>query len=326
MLLFGCLFAAADAVFGSLVVELFAWDVSAVLSHGFLFFLWAWLAGGYLRQALLSGGVRNPIRRSPGALSLGIVEMSIVLGLVDLLFLIFVLVQIGYLFGGAALVESSSAWTYAAYARRGFFELVAVAALVLPLLLIGEWVLRKESCATLRNFRLLASALVGLLFIIMASALVRMRLYQQEFGLTELRLYTTVFMSWLALVFVWLLMTVLRGRRSRFAFGELVTGFLFLAVLNGINPDAYIARTNIERAATGKRFDPAYAASLSDDAVPALIEGIPMLAASDRSRLIEVLRQDAGRRSRGDWRTWNRGRALASESLSENSAVLQSAP
>lgn len=323
VLLFGCLFAAADAVFEGLVTNLFAWDVRAVVSHGFLFGFWGWLAGGYLRQALLSSDVRNPIRRCPHVLSLGIVETGIVLGLLDLLFLAFVLVQLGYLFGGTALVESSAGWTYAEYARRGFFELVAVAALVLPLLLLGEWVLRKESRATLRGFRLLAGVLIALLFIIMASALVRMRLYQQEFGLTELRLYTTAFMAWLAVVFVWLLLTVLRGRRSRFAFGALVAGFVFLTVLNAINPDAYIARTNIERAAEGKRFDSAYAASLSDDAVPTLINGLPSLAAADRTILIEQLRQTSGRRSRGDWRTWNRGRALAADVLNENGTVQQ---
>ena len=300
VLLFGCLFAAADAVFEGLVTNLFAWDVRAVVSHGFLFGFWAWLAGGYWRQALLSSDVRNPIRRCPHVLSLGIVETGIVLGLLDLLFLAFVLVQLGYLFGGTALVESSAGWTYAEYARRGFFELVAVAALVLPLLLLGEWVLRKESRATLR-----------------------MRLYQQEFGLTELRLYTTAFMAWLAVVFVWLLLTVLRGRRSRFAFGALVAGFVFLTVLNAINPDAYIARTNIERAAEGKRFDSAYAASLSDDAVPTLINGLASLAAADRTILIEQLRQTSGRRSRGDWRTWNRGRALAADVLNENGTVQQ---
>ncbi|MDQ3328880.1 MAG: DUF4173 domain-containing protein [Chloroflexota bacterium] len=139
VLIFGCLFAAADGVFEGLVSNLFAWDVASVLWHGVLFAFSGWFAGGFLRQALLSRDVPNPIRRCHRALSLGIVEMGIVLGLLDVLFLAFVLVPLRYLFGGAALVESSSGLTYAEYARRGFFELVAVAALVLPLLLLGEW-------------------------------------------------------------------------------------------------------------------------------------------------------------------------------------------
>ena len=56
------------------------------------------------------------------------------LGLLDALFLAFVAVQARYFFGGTqrlALLEL----TYAEYARRGFFELLAVAGLVVPLLL-----------------------------------------------------------------------------------------------------------------------------------------------------------------------------------------------
>ena len=43
------------------------------------------------------------------------------------------IVQLRYLFGGAALVHVTAGLTYAQYARRGFFELVTVAALLLAL-------------------------------------------------------------------------------------------------------------------------------------------------------------------------------------------------
>src|SRR5262245_41251763 len=95
---------------------------------------------------------------------------------------------------------------------QGFFELVGVAALVLPLLLAAHWLLRKEKARDEIVFRVLAGAQIALLFVMMVSAFQRMRLYQREYGLTELRVYTTVFMGWLAVVFVWFTMTVLRGR------------------------------------------------------------------------------------------------------------------
>src|SRR3712207_9305529 len=114
---------------------------------------------------------------------------SIVLGLLDLLFLTFVVIQVRYLFGGAARVAATAGLTYAEYARRGFFELVTVTALALPLLLIAHWLLRTETRAHERLFKALARIMVVLLFVVVASALQRMYLYQQEFGLTELRLY-----------------------------------------------------------------------------------------------------------------------------------------
>jgi hypothetical protein len=55
-----------------------------------------------------------------------------VLGLLDLLFLTFVVIQVRYLFGGAGRVAATAGLTHTEYARRGFFELVTVTALALP--------------------------------------------------------------------------------------------------------------------------------------------------------------------------------------------------
>ena len=52
---------------------------------------------------------------------------------------------------------------------------------------------------------------------VIASAAYRMRLYQEAYGLTEERLYGSVFIVWLTAVLGWLVFTVLRGRRERFA-------------------------------------------------------------------------------------------------------------
>jgi hypothetical protein len=103
--------------------------------------------------------------------------------------------------------------TYAEYARQGFFELVAVAALVLLLLLVAHELLRRHTVSPGQQwlFRALAGGQIVLLYVIMASAGQRMRLYQEAFGLTELRLYATAFMLWLAAVFAWFTVTVLRG-------------------------------------------------------------------------------------------------------------------
>src|SRR5206468_563436 len=98
----------------------------------------------------------------------GVTEVAVVLGLLNALFLAFVLVQVRYFFGGAALVQVTRGLTCADYARRGFFELVAVTALVLPVLLAAHWLLPKESTGPQRLFRVLAGSLVAMLFVIMA--------------------------------------------------------------------------------------------------------------------------------------------------------------
>ncbi len=64
----------------------------------------------------------------------GNIEVTILLGSVNVLFGLFIVLQASYFFGGAANI-TNNALTYAEYARRGFFELTAIASLTLGLIL-----------------------------------------------------------------------------------------------------------------------------------------------------------------------------------------------
>ncbi|HEX8476416.1 MAG TPA: DUF4173 domain-containing protein [Pyrinomonadaceae bacterium] len=262
---------------------------------------------------------------APQVFSLGIVEIGVVLGLVNLLFISFVVVQIRYFFGGAEWVVSSTGLTYAEYARRGFFELVWVAALVLPLLLGAHWLLRKETAAHERIFRVLAGVQVVLLFVIMLSAVRRMRLYQSEYGMTELRLYTTAFMAWLGLVFMWFAATVLRGRRERFACGALAAGLCVVGLLHVLSPDRFIVQTNAALVKHGRVFDATYASSLSADAVPSLIEAMPEMSLDERGAVASRMLDDWSLPAETDWRTWNWSRAEAWRAVQLNETMLREA-
>ena len=326
LLLFGTLFAAADVVFGELVGAAVP-DVRDPATHVLVVLAWAWLAAGTLRAFLrppssAAASAREEPRRDGGG-----TEVVVALALVDVLFLAFVVVQLRYFFGGADLVERTTGLTYAEYARQGFFELLAVAALVLPLLLVGDWLVRRGR----RGFRLLALVLVALLAVVIASALERMRLYQLEFGLTEARVYATAFMLWLTAVFAWLALSVLRGRRDRFAGGALAAAFAAVLALNAVNPDALIASTNIDRWREGKLFDVYYLGELSDDATPTLVRELPTLAAAGDAGAAAVaqrLLSDAERRR--DWRSWSLSRSRAEEAVraheDELQAVVRAAP
>jgi hypothetical protein len=323
LIVFGGLLVAADAVFEGLARKLLHVNFSTLFSHVFLIIFFGWIVAGFLRGMLLgkerewAAGQRLP------AVSLGIIETGIALGLLDLLFLLFVLVQFRYFFGGAALVGVTPGLTYAEYARRGFFQLLAVAMLALPLLLAAHWLLRKEQLAHERIFRALAGVQILLLFVIMVSAFQRMRLYQQEYGLTEQRLYPTAFMGWLAVVFVWFILTVLRDRRERFACGALVAGYLLIAVLHFLNPDALIARTNAARVKASRSFDARYATWLSADAAPELVAALPSLNPPDGCAVAaSILKRWPPSEPQG-WRTWSWGRAEARRVVNENATTLQ---
>jgi hypothetical protein len=306
LFLFGALFVAADSVFQDYVKNAVP-DPGDLTLHVALVALFAWVSAGLVREYLSKP---EPVDASVQPwFRLGATELTVVLALLDLLFLAFVLVQLRYLFGGDTLVEERTHLTYAEYARHGFFELVTVAVLVLPLLLLADWVRRRDPETRDRLFQVLAGALILLLFVVMASALQRMRLYQREYGLTELRVYTTGFMLWLAVVFVWTGITVLRGRRDLFAVGALVSGFAAILAINLVNPDSLIARTNLDR----PNLDLPYLMRLSDDATPELVKALPTLAPRQREQLAAEL---ASRRSaKSDWRTWNLSRHRSQQAL-----------
>ncbi|HEU0174805.1 MAG TPA: DUF4173 domain-containing protein [Blastocatellia bacterium] len=323
LLIFGGLLASADAVFSGIILRLFDWDVESLVVHCLLTAIIAWAVAGFLRGVVTGKEMKAGAANRPAFLWLGVTETAIILGLLDVLFLKFVVVQFQYFFGGAARIQAVAGLTYAEYARSGFFELVGVAALVLPLLLATHWLLRKEKARDEIVFRILAGAQIALLFVIMVSALQRMRLYQREYGLTELRVYTTVFMGWLAVVFVWFAMTVLRGRRERFAFGAVATGFLAIGALVAVNPDRLIARVNVDHAIAGRDFDAAYAASLSADAVPELIEALAKLNRSQRCALAAQILQNKPIAGSPGWRRWNWSCAEAARALAAGEQELR---
>jgi hypothetical protein len=316
LLLFGGLFVAADAVFKQLVSSAIPSLDAALVERLLIVAIWAWVAGGLLRDLLASRADDEEIPFAQVRPRLGALEVGVALAFLDLLFLAFVVVQFRYLFGGSALVQSEAHLTYAEYARHGFFELVAVTALTLPVLLLGDWAIGPDGRGR-RAFRWLAGALLALLGVVIASALERMRLYVQHFGLTELRLYATGGILWLAVVSAWFAVTVLRGRRHAFAVGALIAGFAATLVLNLLSPDALIARTNVTRPVV----DVPYLAGLSDDAVPTLVSRISSLPAAQQTELArELLRPDA---AGGDWRSWNVSRSRADKALRAHRDELQ---
>ena len=323
LLLFGGLFAAADAAFAGLIMTIFRLDIVDLVEHTIIIGFVAWVVGGVLHLALFGDLGEFTVAGWSSPLRLGIVELSVVLGALDALFLAFVVVQVRYFFGGANLVETSATLTYADSARRGFFELVWVAALMLPLLLAADWVLRAETDRQRQLFRILAGGLIALLFVIMASALQRMRLYTAEYGLTELRFYTTAFMGWLAVLLVWFCLTVLPGARRHFAFGALASGLAAVLLLNVVNPDDLIVRTNVGRLASGRPLDTAYLTALSADAVPALVEALPLLPDRPAGIVAAHILRRWSPPAATDWRIWNAGRVQAWQVTSTHQATLQ---
>jgi hypothetical protein len=193
----------------------------------------------------------------------------------------------------------------------------------------------------------LALPLLALLGAMILSAVLRLRLYVHYFGLTTDRFYPLVFMGWLAVVLIWLSLTVLRGAGRSFVAGAVVTGLATLAALHIAVPDLIVARVNIARAQRGAagstpRLDLGHLTQLGGEAVPLAIAavlapstgapGSAERAASDRARCSAsgrlLMRRrafaagESGEEEGAAWREWNLGAAEAERLIHEHAAEL----
>jgi hypothetical protein len=117
------------------------------------------------------------------------------------LYIIYFIAMGNYLFSGLQS-ELPAAYTYAQYARSGFFELCGVASINL-VLLIGVWLFTKRGAEEYPvPLRLLTGLLSLLTCLLIVTAASKMLLYIGSYGLTPLRVYTTWFMGLLLLVFL----------------------------------------------------------------------------------------------------------------------------
>jgi hypothetical protein len=265
------------------------------------------------------GAGEPPATSLPGA-AWGATEILTVLVAVEILFAVFVAVQVAYLFGGFATVAAYGL-TYSEYAREGFFQLVGV--------VLGAGVLLAAASAVgggHRLFRPVAAGLVILAAVILASAALRLTLYQQAYGWTELRFHVAATMGWLAADLVLALALVLAGRVRWLLHGATMAAVATVLAVTAVGPSAFIAEQNLARAINPalvpdegqSGLDVAYAGSLGDGAIPVLVDTLPRLDEATRSRVRALLLERLDRPSpeaTAGWAAWNLERERAREAL-----------
>ena len=330
--IFAILFASADPIFGRAVEDVLGLRIDLGDLPGRLAFVLAatWFAAGLLGVA--ANGIPPMEWASLGAASrtatlvtdrpLGTTEALVILAIVDALFGLFVGLQLAYLFSGQDTLAAAGL-TYSAYARRGYFELVAAACLAGGVLVALELNVVHRT----RAYLSLALGLVVLTVIVLASAALRLELYQDAYGWTELRLYVAVSIVALAVTLAALAALVALDRTRWLGHGMAVIGLVSLVGLNLLAPSAFVASRNVERAIRpelvppdGKvGLDASYLGLLPDDAVPVLVAALPNLPAQDAAAVrqrLEIRRaQLASDPATMALAAWNLGRERARAAL-----------
>jgi hypothetical protein len=324
LLVFVLLFSSADLVFRKYVADIVTIDVNADLLFRLVWAAVMVLAACGVYGAMLHGSLVGITLRNETARPVRDVEVKIVLGSLNVLFLTFIIIQLAYLFGGAHALASTG-FTYAQYARKGFFELITAAVLSLSVIAMAGRYAGYGAAGRQRWFRLLAGGLAVQVLIMMVSAFKRLALYEGAYGFTTLRIYSHLCIIWLALAFGLLLYALFVAHREKWLGTAAVVSMLaFLLVANVGNVDAFVARKNIGRYyATGK-LDVGYLAQLSDDAIPEVVKLLPALPDDSRNRLAGSLyqrRQDIGYYER-HWQSWNAAREAGIHSLDSQKQLL----
>jgi hypothetical protein len=258
LMIVGFLLASADALFRQIIEQFFAQIDFASVVH-VLWMLFVGVAGSY---GLLSFLCKGRIRESAEDHRKGEPVFAItVLGMLTLLYLVFSGIQIlGLFLGKLSLPEG---YTYASYAREGFFQLLAIAILNLILVL-----------ACLEYFRE-SKILKGILtvmsictFIMILSSAMRMILYIRTYQFTFLRILVLWALFVLFLLFLGIVWNIFRPTFGLLRYSFLVVTLCYLC-LSFSHTDYWIARANL--ATMGTEADYTYLWSLSADAAPVLV-------------------------------------------------------
>lgn len=295
----GALLGSADVLFARLFD--FVPDLEDSIAHVVVIGLGAWGMAALLRVAAATPPASVP-QRFP---LLGAVEATVVLTSVILLFAGFAVTQVVALAGGGRHVVETAGLTYAEYARSGFFQLVAVAAIALAVLLTVDAFTGASTGRDRRRLVLLSEVVVALTLVVVASALRRLNLYENAYGLTMLRLYAAVFVGWIGVSVVLLGAWVVKGReRAWFPAAAVAAGLVAVLALNVVNPEAVVVRRNMALAEETGRFDPEYVSWLSDDAVPEMVRTLGRLPVTAQANLLSDICSHPARTTRG-WAAWN---------------------
>jgi hypothetical protein len=135
-------------------------------------------------------------------------------------------------------------YSYAEYARRGFFELCAVGAINLGVVGSAWWFAKRGQAEYPKKLRLFGGLLSGLTILLVLTGMSKMLLYIGEWGLTRSRFHALWFMVLLLCFFAILTIWHLRPFNAGRPFVGVVTVLILTVFL--VNADSVVAKYNVE--------------------------------------------------------------------------------
>lgn len=259
----------ADMIFRESMRVLFGnldgWDVICCIFWSAVMFFFSYGMASFLEGRELSETVGDHRKGQP------VIAISAT-AVIAVIYIYFCVIQVVYLFAGYGTLPAG--YTYAQYARQGFFQLLFICLMNLVLVLTGIGFFRESRI--LKGILLVIS---GCTFIMTASSAYRMLLYISVYYLTFLRIFVLWALGVIALLLMGIIGKTLKNSFPLFRYGLCVITVCYLVLSFG-QPDYWIARYNIsayleggEGKAEEERINPDtwYLRGLSADAAPIIL-------------------------------------------------------
>ena len=227
-----------------------------------------------------------------------------VIFMINVVYLLFSIVQFSYLYGGDSSLLPSG-FTYSEYARKGFFELFVVTIINFTIVLSSMKFIKKDN----KTISIIANVLLTLLVVftinMLFSANYKMSLYEQTYGFTYLRIFVHIFMIMLFMLFIIVLIGIW-NRKMPINKVLLITVLIMYILLNYINVDKVIAQKNIDIYYKTQKIDVLYLESLSYDATTEILKlknDSNIKISSEVNRYLEATKKELAKKS--SWYEFN---------------------
>lgn len=220
------------------------------------------------------------------------------LSVINLCYLLYLFSQLAYFFSAFKGFLPNGDITYAEYARKGFFEMCAIA--VINLLIVSMTLIfaKTKDGKVYNTVKFLLTFMTVFTLIIISTAISKMVLYISEYGMTVLRITTGSFMVFLAIVFLSVLLRIF-FKEINIAKTAIITAGCILIALGTVNVNAVCAQYNYE-SYLSKRLDSIDVNALyelGDEGIPYIVE----LTDDDNYNVRETAKQYLARAMKYDY-------------------------
>lgn len=242
-----------DNTFSDILENIFDFEDLNIFSHIFSLILAVpigmYMFGAYvscadkrLSNQISSDATKKALKnmRSLSALTLFVASLPILF-----LYVVFFISQWQYYISGFTGVLPEG-FSYAEYAREGFFQLLAVSFINLVIILVIYLFMKRDTVLPKIILKILTIIYSVFTLILISTALSKMLMYIDWYGLTQKRVYTTCVMIVLAVFFVLMIVRQFVKKIPVVAI-TLILSFIMFIGLTLFNIDAMIASYNVNR-------------------------------------------------------------------------------